>query len=123
MPRSRAVAPRRPTPVTSGSSWRTRVWRPALIVLAVWLAYANSLSSPFLFDDENSIVANASIRQIVASFSPPRNTPVAGRPLVNLSFALNYAAGGLDVRGYHVVNVAVHAAAALVLFGIVRRTL
>ena len=98
-------------------------WRAAAITLAVVLAYANSLSGPFLFDDENSIVGNASIRQIDASLIPPRDTPVAGRPLVNLSFALNYRVGALDVRGYHVVNIAIHIAAALVLFGIVRRTL
>jgi hypothetical protein len=55
--------------------------------------------------------------------SPPRATPVAGRPLVNLSFALNYALGGLDVRGYHLFNVGIHLLAALILFGIVRRTL
>ena len=54
---------------------------------------------------------------------PPHGLPVAGRPIVNLSFALNYAMGRLDVTGYHVVNVLVHIACALMLFGIVRRTL
>src|SRR5208337_2368430 len=40
----------------------------------------------------------------------------------NLSLALNYAVSGFDVRGYHVTNLAIHLAAALLLFGIVRRT-
>jgi hypothetical protein len=95
-------------------------------VAAGALVYANSLSGPYLFDDENSIVGNATIRQLSplsVPLSPPRDTPVAGRPLVNLSFAINYAADGLDVGGYHVVNIAIHVLAALVLFGIVRRTL
>ena len=48
---------------------------------------------------------------------------MAGRPVVNASFALNYALGGLNVFGYHLCNVAVHIACALILFGIVRRTL
>ena len=48
---------------------------------------------------------------------------MAGRPLVNLSFALNYAAGELDPRGYRLTNLAIHLLAALVLFGLVRRTL
>jgi hypothetical protein len=55
------------------------------------LIYSNSLSSPFVFDDQNSIIGNPQIRQIwplSAALSPPRDTPVAGRPLVNLSFAL-----------------------------------
>ena len=54
---------------------------------------------------------------------PPPETPVARRPLVNLSFAANYAAGGLDPRGYRAVNLAIHLLTSLVLFGVVRRTL
>ena len=96
---------------------------PLVILVAGVLAYANSLSGPLLFDDENSILNNPTLRSVGASLSPPRDTPVAGRPVVNLTFALNHALGGVDVTGYHVVNVAIHIAAALVLFGIVRRTL
>jgi hypothetical protein len=94
--------------------------------LAAVVVYANSFSGPFLFDDQNSIVGNTQIRQLwplSIPLSPPRDTPVAGRPLVNLSFALNYAVHGLDVRGYHVVNLAIHVLAAITLFGVVRRTL
>jgi protein O-mannosyl-transferase len=120
MPRKRKAVGRSAGAVAHASGSR---WRAAVIALVVAATYANSLSGPFLFDDENSIVGNASIRQIDAWLSPPRDTPVAGRPLVNLTFALNYSAGGLNVRGYHVVNIAIHIAAALVLFGIVRRTL
>jgi tetratricopeptide (TPR) repeat protein len=45
------------------------------------------------------------------------------RPVVNLSFALNYAIHGESVWGYHATNLAIHLLAALTLFGIVRRTL
>jgi Flp pilus assembly protein TadD len=48
-------------------------------------------------------------------------SPLAGRPLVSFSFALNYAADGLNVRGYRIVNVALHVACALLLFAIVAR--
>jgi hypothetical protein len=101
-------------------------WLPLAIAALGALAYANALSGPFLFDDQNSIVGNPQIRQLwplSEPLSPPRDTPVAGRPLVNLSFALNYAADGLDVGGYHVVNIAIHILVALTLFGIVGRTL
>ena len=106
---------------------RAGVWlRAALIVLAGALAYANALSGPFVLDDQDTIVVNEQIRQLwppsVVLF-PALELPVAGRPVVNVSFALNYAAGGLDVRGYHIVNIAIHIACALLLFGIVRRTL
>ena len=43
--------------------------------------------------------------------------------MVNLSFAVNYAIGGLSVRGYHVGNIAIHIACALLAFAVVWRTL
>ena len=39
------------------------------------------------------------------------------RPVVNLSFALDYAVGGLNTLPYHLTNVAVHLVAGLLLFG------
>ena len=99
----------------------------SVIVLAAWAAYANSFSAPFVFDDPMSIEQNPTIRhldRLTDVLSPPATaTGAAGRPVVNLSLALNYTLGGLDVRGYHVVNTLIHALAGLVLFGIVRRTL
>ena len=100
--------------------------RAAVIVVAGLLAYANGLDGPFVFDDYTAIVQNPTIRRVLplsASLSPPRDTPVAGRPLVNLSLAVNYAAGGLEPRGYHLANLAIHLLAALALCGVVRRTL
>jgi tetratricopeptide (TPR) repeat protein len=120
---SRKVVPTGPV-VTEAPS--AIYWRAVAIVIAGFLAYANSLSGPFVFDDRLAIVENPSIRRWwdpgVVLF-PERELPVAGRPLVNLSFALNYAAGGLAVFGYHLVNVALHLACALLVFGLVRRTL
>ena len=101
-------------------------WRVAVIALAVALSYANSLQGPFVIDDQAAIVQNEQIRvlsRLGDVLLPESESPVAGRPLVNLSFALNYAAGGLDVRGYHAVNIALHLACALLAFGLIRRTL
>ncbi len=99
----------------------------AAIALAAVAAFSNSLRAPFVFDDRPAIVENPTIRdmrQIGRVLSPPgAGSPVQGRPLVNLSLAVNYALGGTDVAGYHAVNVALHALAALALFGVVRRTL
>jgi len=47
---------------------------------------------------------------------------VSGRPVLNFSFALNYAISGEHPWSYHVVNLGIHLAAALTLFGILRRT-
>ena len=101
-------------------------WRAAVIALAVILTYANSLHGPFVLDDNAAIVQNEQIRELsrpVAVLLPESDSPVAGRPLVNLSFALNYAAGGTDVLGYHIVNVTLHMVCALLAFGLIRRTL
>ena len=90
------------------------------------LTYANSLSGPFIFDDRATVLDNASIRDlrnIGAVLAPPTETPVAGRPLVNATFAINYALDGLDVAGYHVVNIALHLLCAALVFAIVRRTM
>jgi tetratricopeptide (TPR) repeat protein len=97
----------------------------ALILLAGLCTYWNSLGVPFLWDDETAIVTNQTIRELwplSGPLLPPLETPVAARPLVNVSLALNYAADGLDVRGYHAVNLGMHLMTALLLFGVVRRT-
>ncbi len=88
--------------------------------------YANSLAAPFIFDDQTAIIENSRIRQLwplSVPLSPPRETPVAGRPIANLTFAANYAISGLDIRGYRLTNIAIHLLAALTLFGLVRRAL
>src|SRR5438034_11241691 len=86
-------------------------WRAAALALAVALTYANSLQGPLVIDDQAAIVQNGQIRELSrlrTVLLPDSGSPVAGRPPVHLSFALNYAAGGLDVRGSHAVNLAMH---------------
>jgi tetratricopeptide (TPR) repeat protein len=101
------------------------------LVVATLAAYYNSFSVPFLFDDTPGIKENATIRHlwpVWQALIPPHGPhdgglPVAGRPMVNLSLALNYAFGGLAPQSYHALNLAIHILAGLALFGVVRRTL
>lgn len=95
---------------------------PLIVVAAGLLAYGNSFSIPFLFDDDTSVLLNPTIRQLSTALQPPAAAGVGGRPLVNLTFAANYALGGLNVTGYHAANVAIHILAGLTLLGILRRT-
>jgi tetratricopeptide (TPR) repeat protein len=99
----------------------------AILLGAVALAWSNSWAAAFHFDDEGSIAKNESIRDLwfLRWLRPPATAgeTVSGRPILNLSFAINYAIGGVEVRGYRLVNVLIHGLAALVLFGIVRRTM
>src|SRR5207247_389662 len=115
---------------TSTPARAARSTAPALLALLIVAAgvatYWNSLGGRFIWDDQISIVTNRTIQHLwplADPLSPPRETPVAGRPLVNLSFAINSALGGLNESGYHAGNIALHIVCALLLFGIVRRTL
>ena len=104
----------------------------AILAVSIGIVYARSLNSPFILDDNGTVNTNTSIRSLWpligteehrGPLNPERDLPTAGRPLVNYSFALNYHFGGLNVVGYHVVNVAIHFLCALLLFAIVRRVL
>jgi tetratricopeptide (TPR) repeat protein len=98
-----------------------------LVVAAGIAAYHNSFHGPFIFDDTLAITDNPSIRSISdlgRILAPPHDAATAqGRPVLNLSLAVNYAMGGVDPAGYHYANLLIHLAAGLALLGIVRRTL
>lgn len=100
---------------------------PVLALGAASLAaYANSFRVPFLMDDDGAVLKNPSVWNLAdlgAVLWPLDGMTTAGRPLLNLSFAINHALGGESVAGYHAVNLLVHVLAGLTLFGIVRRTL
>jgi len=98
----------------------------ALLAAGTFAVYSRTFSVPLLFDDGASITDNPSIRRLwplAAVLSPPNGAGVGGRPLLNLTYALNYAFGGTAVAGYHAVNLMIHVLAAWTLFALVRRTL
>ena len=124
MSRAKRKTPPRAAPAPAPASHID--WRPWTVALAGAIVYATSVSGPFIFDDFGGIVRNPSIRSLTnlhALFSTPDATSVSGRWLTNVSFAINYAIGGLDVTGYHLVNLALHLICAVLLYAIVRRTL
>ena len=97
----------------------------ALVLLTAG-AYYNSLTGAFVFDDIPAIAENPTIRALwplSGPLSPPDDSGVGGRPFANFSFAINHAIHGTGVLGYHVGNVLLHLGSALLLFGLVRRTL
>ena len=101
-----------------------------LLAAAVWVVYAGSLTSPFLFDDLHVVVHNAYIKQCVslarfftAAFSSANIAPGMFRPLLLLSYACNYATGGLNPVGYHLVNLWLHLLNTLLLYLLMTRAL
>ena len=90
------------------------VLRLAALLAIVALVYWAGLSGPFVFDDFPALVDNAKIHipdlsaaslQRAAFGFDPGGT---GRQLSMLSFAVNYALGGLDPWGWKLTSLLVH---------------
>lgn len=97
-----------------------------VLVLVVSVTHGRSLRGEFVFDDTGAILDNPSIHSLTslkAVLLGNKFTTVAGRPMLNLSLALNYAWGGIHPSGYRLFNYAVHAAGACLLFCFLRRIL
>jgi tetratricopeptide (TPR) repeat protein len=105
-----------------GAGWAGLLCAAALAAAAI-AAYSHTFAVPLLYDDTPTIAGNPTLRHWGSVLAPPNDTTAGGRPVLNLSFAINYAIGGTSVWGYHAVNLAIHVAAGLALFGIARRTL
>lgn len=97
------------------------------LALFTFLAYFNSIHAPFMIDDRHMIRDNALLRT-------PRNIPLffigyvtdvpivtgACRPLLMMTFVLNYSLGKIDPAGYHIVNIFLHFLNGAVLFFLLR---
>ncbi|MFH1767710.1 MAG: hypothetical protein ABH858_00930, partial [Candidatus Omnitrophota bacterium] len=82
-----------------------------LLFLAIAFSYLNSLPNAFVFDDNHMIVANRYIKdfKFLPEFFKERisSEPIAKgmyRPLLMITFSLNYFIGGLKPHAYHLVN-------------------
>lgn len=100
----------------------TKVVHISLIVIIALLAYANSFSVPFQFDDHPIIEDNLLIQdpRFFVDFSQAKISPLYYylelRYVSLLSFAINYQLHGLNVVGYHVTNLAIHIGNALLVY-------
>jgi protein O-mannosyl-transferase len=95
---------------------------PLVILLTGICAYCTSLRGPFVFDDVTAIPLNPEIRSFAMALLP-RAEVSAGRPLPTFTFAVNFAIHGDRPLGYHLVNLAIHLLAAIVVYDLCRRTL
>lgn len=94
----------------------------ALVGVAAFLAGASSLGNGFAYDDEEVVVGNPRVTDPAllgtiwtSSWWGPGDNGGLYRPVTILSFALNHRVGGLRPFGYHLVNVLLHAAVALLV--------
>jgi protein O-mannosyl-transferase len=100
--------------------------RSLLLVGIVGMVYVNALGGTFHYDDFHSLVHNPHVRDMgnIPSFfvDPTLFSVDAGkamyRPLLLVSYALNYAVAGYETTGYHVFNMAIHATCVLLVWQI-----
>jgi protein O-mannosyl-transferase len=95
----------------------------AVIAVGAIAVYGRTYSVPLIYDDIGAVLNNQTIRHWDTVLQPPIDSTVSGRPVVNISLAINYAIDGISVVSYHVFNLGIHILAGLVLFGVLRRTL
>lgn len=102
-----------PTPPRPQTGWPKAV---PLLLLAGAVAYANALNTAFVFDDRVWIDRSPIIGDAAAYLNATRD-----RALTYLTVLVNHRLGGLNPFGYHLFNVAVHLAAGVTLFALLRR--
>ncbi|MBM4079741.1 MAG: hypothetical protein FJ278_08585, partial [Planctomycetes bacterium] len=100
-----------------------------LIILVTLLVFANAIQAPFVWEDKELVLENRFIRSFSSAkffFLPSywRECHVAPgmayKPVTMWSYALDFQLWGLRPWGYHLTNVALHAANALLLFALAR---
>lgn len=104
-----------------------------LFFLAVFvfivIIYFPSLNAPFYYNDEYLIEKNIFLKNtnyfplfFRAHLSSVFNSPHHFRPLLMISYALNYFFGGLKPYTYRLVNIIIHFLVAIVFYGILKTT-
>lgn len=86
----------------------------AVIAVLVLVAYSNTFTASFHFDDDAAISENPNIKRV--SWETVNAVIRTNRPVVNLSLMLNYSLNGMNVVGWHVFNVSVHIANSCMVF-------
>jgi tetratricopeptide (TPR) repeat protein len=106
----------------AGAATASRAWyaRPAaglgIAVLLALAVNAGVLRNEFAMDDAGILKRDPTIRSLAnipqlfqSDYWMPEMVSGLYRPLVKTSFALNHAFGNLDPRGFHLVNLLLHA--------------
>jgi hypothetical protein len=97
----------------------------ALLALATLVAYAPALGGGFVWDDDAHVTQNPrldSVEGLVQIWTDPRAIPQRQNyPLTFTTFWVETRLYGVDPFGYHLVNVLLHIASALLLWRLLLR--
>jgi len=99
----------------------------ALIAILGVIAYGNSLDGKFILDDSHNVEDNPLIRSWsnlpkVFNINIRMDTGEKRRfyrPLQSVTYMIDYSLWGLNVRGYHVVNVLLHILVVLAIYWLI----
>ncbi len=118
MPKARRPAKTRTEPAVKTRNTSYWVVAFAFAGVVTFLAYGPALDGPFLFDDAYLLFFSPESAEM------PFTHWLSGvRPLLNATYWVNYQLSGQDAVSYHVFNVIIHLASALLLFLVLRRIL
>jgi hypothetical protein len=113
-------------------------WVAAVVILVTAaVLYGFTLPFPMVFDDDIYLVKNPLVQDAknfgyfkhftafvtnpeVRAIDPDLTVNFVLRPVTYLTFYANFAQAGFDPRGFRLVNIVIHAANALLLFGFLR---
>ena len=91
-----------------------------LIAMVGLIAYSNTFNFQFVYDDLNNIADNPLIKQLGNFIFPAGGYKgYLPRAVGFFTFALNYHFGGLNVTGYHIVNLIIHITNAMLVYFLV----
>ncbi len=94
-----------------------------LITVCGLLGFAGTIHSPFHYDDAHAIVGNPYIKNLSKFQETVGIENLINRSVLLLTFAINRDVGGLDVLGYHLVNILIHICVGILLFFVTKELL
>ncbi|MEN8142454.1 MAG: tetratricopeptide repeat protein [Thermodesulfobacteriota bacterium] len=98
-----------------------------ILLMIVVITYSHALHSPFVFDDLPNISRNPHIQLSELNLDELKDaltkSPVASRPVSNLTFAINWLTHQTNVSGYRLINFLIHIANGVLLYSFLLITL
>jgi tetratricopeptide (TPR) repeat protein len=131
--RGAATQARQPSPGPRSLALRLRQWMVVLALCAVTLlAYSNSFSAGFTFDNKGLLLQDPRIREATArnlglifqkTYWWPYGESGLYRPITTLSYLFNYSTlgNGEQPAGYHWINFLLHAGNVLLVYALALR--
>ena len=90
-----------------------------LLTIVIFLGYNNTFESPFVFDDNFTVVGDSYVTNFSFAASDWRSL-LGTRGLRDVTLGINHYYSGLEVTSYHVVNTALHILASCMVFLLAR---